>query len=279
MSHCVQVCRCINDSHLSVLFTLLSPLHLPPPDSLLAASPYIQLLHKYTSCFNEGKDPVPMQNASLLPLLSQLGEVGVRRGYSFIHISYLALKMTLWITNHAGWLNCSYRQHEHHCPNRPVLTIFTVNLYCLLSGYITLIIYCIITKSCSTYCLLWWEYMTFTYVWMPEHAHICIIFEINTKQLNNEGIFQEMTWRIHMHFTKASDVPLNDFNEYWGAVEQERDNKIDSGFKKKEAFFLCSLMLSVWQWLSFVKEQCCALFQLLHDNDEKKYFSSSNDGP
>lgn len=80
---------------------------------------------------------------------------------------------------------------------------------------------------------------------MPEHVHICIIFEINTKQLNNEGIFQEMTCRIHMQFTKASDVPLNDFNEYRGAVEQERENKIDSCFKKKEAFFLCSLMLSV----------------------------------
>lgn len=108
---------------------------------------------------------------------------------------------------------------------------------------------------------------------------MCIIFEINKKQQNNEGIFQEMTCWIHMHFTKASDVPLNDFNEYWGAAQQERENKIDSGFKKEEAFFLCSLRLSVWQWLSFVKEQCCALFQQLHDNDKKKYFSSSNDGP
>lgn len=62
-----------------------------------------------------------------------------------------------------------------------------------------------------------------------------------------------MTSWIHMHLTKASDVPLNYFNEYWGVVEQERENKIDSGFKKEEAFFLCSLMLSVWQWLSFVR--------------------------
>lgn len=110
-----------------------------------------------------------------------------------------------------------------------------------------------------------------TCVWIPLHVHMCIISEINNKKKqNNEGIFQEMTCRIHMHFTKASDVPLNDFNEYWGAVEQERENKIDSGFKKEEAFFLRSLMPSVWQWLSFVKEQCCALFQQLHDNDEKK---------
>lgn len=150
----------------------------------------------------------------------------------------------------------------------------------LLSGHIRyMIIYCIITKSCTTYCLQCWQHMTFTYVLMPVHVHICIIFGINKKQQNNEGAFQEMTCWIHMHFTKASDVPLNDFNEYWGAVEQERENKIDSGFKKEDAFFLCSLMLSVWQWLSFVKEQCCALFQQLHDNDEKKYFSSSNDGP
>lgn len=124
-----------------------------------------------------------------------------------------------------------------------------------------------------------WEHMAFIYVWMPVHVNVCIISEINKKQQNNEGIFQEMTSWIHMHFTKASDVPLNDCNEYWGAVEQERENKIDSVFKKEEAFFLCSLMLSVWQKLSFVKVQCRAPLQQLHDNDEKKNLSSSNDRP
>lgn len=55
--------------------------------------------------------------------------------------------------------------------------------------------------------------------------------------------------------------------------------RLTVALKKRKPFFLYLLMLSVWQWLSFVKEQCCALFQQLHDNDEKKYFSSSNDGP
>lgn len=42
-----------------------------------------------------------------------------------------------------------------------------------------------------------------------------------------------------MPFPKASDAPLNDFNEYRDAVEQEREQKIDSGFKKKKkGFFL-----------------------------------------
>lgn len=67
--------------------------------------------------------------------------------------------------------------------------------------------------------------------------HLHIVLETNKAQQNNEGIFQEMTSQIHMHFTKASDVPLNDFNEYWEAVEQERENEIDSGFKKEEVFF------------------------------------------
>lgn len=46
-----------------------------------------------------------------------------------------------------------------------------------------------------------------------------------------------MTGQIHMHFTKTFDVPLNDFNEYWGAVQQERENKIDRGFKTRRFFF------------------------------------------
>lgn len=33
----------------------------------------------------------------------------------------------------------------------------------------------------------------FAYVRMPAPVHICLIFEINKKQNNNEGIFQEMT--------------------------------------------------------------------------------------
>lgn len=73
-----------------------------------------------------------------------------------------------------------------------------------------------------------------------------------------------MTRWVHMPFPKASDAPLNDFNEYWEAAEQEREQKIDSGFKKRKAFFVClhSLMCPVWQWLSFVKRTmlCCCSY-------------------
>lgn len=62
----------------SALLTFLSPLHLPPCLSPCCI-PYIRLLHKYTTCFNEGKDPIPMQRLFPVPVLSQLGEVGVRR--------------------------------------------------------------------------------------------------------------------------------------------------------------------------------------------------------
>lgn len=58
---------------------------------------------------------------------------------------------------------------------------------------------------------------------------------------NTEGIFHKMTRWVHMLFPKASDAPLNDFNEYRDAAEQEREQKIDSGFKKKKKgfFFAC----------------------------------------
>lgn len=80
------------------------------------------------------------------------------------------------------------------------------------------------------------------------------------KNQKTEGVFQKMTRWVHMHFTKASDVPLNDFNEYWEAAEEEREKKIDSVFKKEKGLFsLPSLMRPVWQWLSFVKRTmlCC----------------------
>lgn len=70
------------------------------------------------------------------------------------------------------------------------------------------------------------------------------IVEMKKKNQNIEGIFQKMTPWVHMHFTKAFDVPLNDFNEYWEAAEQERAKKIDSGFKKEKGLFSC---LPVWQ--------------------------------
>lgn len=46
-----------------------------------------------------------------------------------------------------------------------------------------------------------------------------------------------MTRWVHVPFPKASNAPLNDFNEYWEAAEQEGEQKIDSGFKKRKAFF------------------------------------------
>lgn len=73
---------------------------------------------------------------------------------------------------------------------------------------------------------------------------------------------------------KASDVLLNDFTEHWEAVEQERGKKIDSGFRTEETFFLCSLMPSVWQWLSFVGNDVVLCSYSYMTMEEKKYFSS-----
>lgn len=102
-SHCVQVCRCINNSPPSSSFCSL---HLISPT--LATLPF-SLLHPHTfsCCINtppalmKVRIPFLCRSSSLLPVLSQLGEKGVRREEKgvwlsiFIHISYLELKMTL----------------------------------------------------------------------------------------------------------------------------------------------------------------------------------------
>lgn len=97
------------------------------------------------------------------------------------------------------------------------------------------------------------HYSRVVFIWdlhMSESLRVFIyctfhLWDEEKRNHNTEGIFHKMTRWVHVPFPKASDAPLNDFNEYWEAVEQEGEQKIDSGFKKRKAFFLLPAFTNV----------------------------------